>query len=67
MPWSANTVVLDGCGSLIVGIASEEDLQSLRRAGASYLVGTPRAQLKAYERRLLEGDWQRVSAKSRSN
>ena len=24
-------------------------------------MGTPRAQLKAYERRLLEGDWQRVS------
>jgi hypothetical protein len=43
------------------GIVSEENLQSLRRAGASYLVGTPRAQLKAYERRLLEGDWQRVS------
>jgi transposase len=43
------------------GIVSEENLKSLRRAGASYLVGTPRAQLKAYERRLLEGDWQRVS------
>ena len=43
------------------GIVSEENLQSLRRAGASYLVGTPHAQLKAYERRLLEGDWQRVS------
>ena len=27
------------------GIVSEENLQSLRRAGASYLVGTPRAQL----------------------
>jgi len=43
------------------GIVSEENLQSLRRRGASYLVGTPRAQLKAYERRLLEGDWQSVS------
>jgi transposase len=43
------------------GIVSEENLESLRRRGASYLVGTPRAQLKAYERRLLEGDWQRVS------
>src|SRR4029077_17646319 len=37
------------------GIVSEENLQRLRRRGASYLVGTPRAQLKAYERRLLEG------------
>ena len=43
------------------GIVSEENLQRLRRRGASYLVGTPRAQLKAYERRLLEGDWQSVS------
>jgi transposase len=43
------------------GIVSEENLQSLRRRGASYLVGTPRAQLKAHGRRLLEGDWQKVS------
>jgi transposase len=43
------------------GIVSEENLERLRRRGASYLVGTPRAQLKAYERRLLEGDWQSVS------
>jgi transposase len=43
------------------GIVSKENLERLRRRGASYLVGTPRAQLKAYERRLLEGDWQSVS------
>jgi transposase len=43
------------------GIVSEENLQRLRRRGASYLVGTPRAQLKSYEHRLLEGDWQSVS------
>ena len=43
------------------GVVSEENLQSLRRRGANYLVGTPRAQLKAYERRLLEGEWQSVS------
>ena len=43
------------------GIVSEENLQRLRRRGASYLVGTPRAQLKNYERRLLEGNWQSVS------
>jgi hypothetical protein len=28
---------------------------------SSYLLGTPRAQLNAYERRLLEGDWQKIS------
>lgn len=44
------------------GIVSEDNLQRLRERGASYLVGTPRAQLKAHERRLLEGDWQSVSA-----
>jgi transposase len=44
------------------GIVSEENLQSLRRRGASYLEGTPRAQLKAHERRLLEGQWQSISS-----
>lgn len=44
------------------GIVSEQNLQRLRDRGASYLVGTPRSQLKACERRLLEGDWQKVSA-----
>jgi transposase len=43
------------------GVVSEENLESLRRRGASYLVGTPRARLKAYERRLLEGEWQKIS------
>jgi transposase len=43
------------------GIVSEENLERLRRRGASYLVGTPRSALKIYERRLLEGDWQNVS------
>jgi hypothetical protein len=42
------------------GIVSEENLQRLRQRGASYLVGTPRVQLRAHERRLLEGDWQSV-------
>ena len=44
------------------GIVSEENLERLRRRGARYLVGTPRAQLKAHERRLLEGDWQSITA-----
>jgi transposase len=44
------------------GVVSEENLQRLRQRGARYLVGTPRAELKAHERRLLEGDWQSLSA-----
>ena len=60
-PWSANTAVPGRVWVFDRGIVSEENLQRLRRRGASYLVGTPRAQLKAYERRLLEGDWQSVS------
>jgi hypothetical protein len=44
------------------GVVSEENLEGLRRRGARYLVGTPRAQLKAHERRLLEGSWQELSA-----
>ncbi len=43
------------------GIVSEKNLETLRRRGGSYLVGTPRAALKAYQARLLEGDWQSVS------
>jgi transposase len=43
------------------GIVSEDNLQRLRERGASYLVGTPRAQLKVHERRLLEGDWQSIT------
>jgi hypothetical protein len=44
------------------GIVSEENLETLRRRGGSYLVGTPRSSLKAYEAKLLDGDWQSVSA-----
>lgn len=44
------------------GIVSEENLQLLRERGAHYLVGTPKRQLKAYEQKLLAGDWQQVSA-----
>jgi transposase len=36
------------------GIASEENLARLRARGASYLVGTPKSQLKAHEATLLE-------------
>ena len=42
------------------GIVSEENLQTLRRHGGQYLVGTPRKKLKEFEQQLLEGDWERV-------
>ena len=44
------------------GIVSEANLERLRARGGSYLVGTPRSALKAYQARLLEGEWQSVSA-----
>jgi transposase len=44
------------------GIVSEENLRLLRERGAHYLVGTPRRQLKAYEKQLLEGGWEKASS-----
>jgi transposase len=43
------------------GVVSEANLQWLRERGGHYLVGTPRAQLKAYEKQLLEGSWRKIS------
>ena len=43
------------------GIVSEENLESLRKRNGSYLVGTPRHQLKNYQEKLLNGDWQKLS------
>jgi transposase len=42
------------------GIVSERNLATLRARGAHYLVGTPRARLRAFERELLAGEWQHV-------
>jgi hypothetical protein len=42
------------------GVVSEENLQTLRQRGASYLVGTPRSMLKKCERDLLAGSWEEV-------
>ena len=42
------------------GVVSEENLQALRRRGGQYLVGTPRAKLKQFEKQLLEGGWEQV-------
>ncbi len=42
------------------GIASEKNLEFLRRRGASYVVGTPKSALKGFERQLVEGGWAEV-------
>jgi transposase len=42
------------------GMVSKENLEALRRHGASYLVGTPRSMLKRCERDLLSGAWAEV-------
>ena len=42
------------------GLVSEQNLETLRAREAQYLVGTPRAQLRAFERELLTGDWHQV-------
>ena len=42
------------------GIVSEQNLAMLRRRGGQYLVGTPRSQLKQFERELLGEGWQQV-------
>ena len=42
------------------GIVSEENLQSIRKRGGHYLVGTPRSQMKQFEAELSKDDWTRV-------
>lgn len=42
------------------GIVSEQNLAMLRRRGGQYLVGTPRSQLKQFERELLSEGWQQA-------
>jgi transposase len=43
------------------GMVSEENLEELRRGGAFYIVGTPKASLKGFERDLLERGWREVA------
>ena len=43
------------------GIVSEANLERLRQRGGQYVVGTPRHQLEAYEKALLEGSWQQIN------
>jgi len=42
------------------GVVSEENLQKVRGRGGTYVVGTPRSRLKAFEGELLGQDWQQV-------
>jgi transposase len=42
------------------GIASEKNLEMLRRSGGLYLVGTPRTLLRKMEKELLEENWTQV-------
>jgi transposase len=44
------------------GIVSEANLQRLRERAGQYVVGTPRHQLEAYEKELLAGSWQQITA-----
>lgn len=44
------------------GMVSEDNLDALREAGASWLVGTPKAMLKRFERELLnQADWTKIA------
>jgi len=44
------------------GMVSEDNLEMLREAKASYLVGTPKSMLKQFEQDLLEQDWEQVES-----
>lgn len=43
------------------GMVSEDNLGMLREEEASYIVGTPKSQLKLFEQRLLDKDWEEVA------
>ncbi|MBW1688752.1 MAG: IS1634 family transposase [Deltaproteobacteria bacterium] len=42
------------------GMVSEENLRFIRERGGCYIVGTPRSDLRRYERQLTEGGWSTV-------
>ncbi len=44
------------------GMVSEDNLDEMRKLGASYLVGTPKSMLRKFERELLEEGWEHVEA-----
>jgi transposase len=39
------------------GVVSEQNLAAIRKRGGQYLVGTPRSQMKRFEKELLADDW----------
>jgi hypothetical protein len=53
-----------GCSSRVWaldrGMVSEAHLEWLRERGSRYVVGTPKAQLRAYERKLIDGPWSAI-------
>lgn len=44
------------------GMVSEENLKFIRQRGGSYIVGTPKAMLRQFERYLTDRDWHEVQA-----
>ncbi len=42
------------------GMVSEENLEYLKAGGRRYIVGTPKGQLKRFERELLSEDWDQI-------
>lgn len=44
------------------GMVSEKNLEFLRGRGAAYIVGTPKAMLRQFERYMLDKDWHEVQA-----
>jgi transposase len=42
------------------GMVSEDNLKFLRAGGRRYIVGTPKSQLKRFEKELLVDDWERI-------
>jgi transposase len=42
------------------GVVSEENLETLRKRGGTYVVGTPRSRLKHFEDELIEKGWHEV-------
>lgn len=42
------------------GMVSEQNLEMLRQRGGRYIVGTPKATLRKFERHLVEGEWTEV-------
>jgi transposase len=46
------------------GMVSPDNLELLSSEGRRYIIGTPKAQLRKFEKELLSGDWQKVHVPS---